>query len=141
MTEVFEYLLMIRVSRILFKPTYKSIPTIRNIPVPVIAARTDDIFEFKAFISCKLSQFWFRVSSCLFLGISRMYLIAKPVSFTDHRGFHSDAQPASSPELSAGSHQKQKLPQYMLQHQKPPLRTRSQPRGSIRFRFGPTTLS
>ena len=82
-TEVFEYLFMIRVVGIFFKPTYQSIPTIRNVSVPVIAAGTDDIFEFKAFVSGKLSQFWFRVCSCLFLGILRMYLIAKPVSFTD----------------------------------------------------------
>ncbi len=81
-TEVFEYLFMVRVVGIFFKPTNQRIPTVRNVPVPVIAAGTDDILEFKPFISGKFGQFWFREGSCLFLGILRMYLIAKPVSFT-----------------------------------------------------------
>jgi len=77
-----EYLFIVRVRGIFFKPTYQCTPTVRNVPVPVIAARTDDIFEFKAFSSGKLGQFWFRVGACLFLGILWMHLIAKPVGFT-----------------------------------------------------------
>ena len=50
-----EYLFMVRVSGIFFKPTYQSIPTIRNVSIPVVVAGTDDVFEFKAFVPSKLS--------------------------------------------------------------------------------------
>jgi len=45
-----EYLLTVSVGGIFFQPAYQRIPIIRNIPVLVIMADTDDIFEFKAFI-------------------------------------------------------------------------------------------
>ena len=50
-----EYLFIVSMGGIFFEPAYQSIPIIRNVPVPVVAAGTDDVFEFKAFIPCKLS--------------------------------------------------------------------------------------
>ena len=50
-----EYLFIVSVGGIFFEPMYQSIPTIRNVPVPVVGAGTNDAFEFKAFIPDKLS--------------------------------------------------------------------------------------
>lgn len=50
-----EYLFIVSVGGIFFEPTYQSIPIIRNVPVPVVVAGTNDVFEFKAFIPDKSS--------------------------------------------------------------------------------------
>ena len=38
-----EYLFIVRVVRVFFKPTYQSIPTIRNVSIPIVTVGMDDI--------------------------------------------------------------------------------------------------
>jgi hypothetical protein len=41
-----EYLFVIWVVGVFFKPTYQSVPAVRDVSVPVVAAGADDVFEF-----------------------------------------------------------------------------------------------
>ena len=50
-----EYLFMVRVGGIFFKPSYQSVPIIRYVSIPVVVAGTDDVLDFKAFVPSKLS--------------------------------------------------------------------------------------